>query len=223
MKSSAACLLALMALMSFKATAQYSESSYQPWTFRFDVGGNIPESPSLTLYDGPVTAGDSMDLSAGGQLDFALGYRAVPWLIFEGEFGFSYNDINSIGNWTYRDSSLSQLTMMANVVIEPWHGPFVPYAGVGAGGVFSSVSFGNYSWYYYDSYDGYGTDFVPAVQAIAGLRYKLTETMSLGLTYRFLAVDRQKWDVDWWNGADFTVGVKSMTRHFIGLVFSCDF
>jgi hypothetical protein len=43
------------------------------------------------------------------------------------------------------------------------------------------------------------------------------------LSYRFLATDKQKWDVDWWNGADFEVGVDAVRMHMICLTFTASF
>ena len=93
--------------------------------------------------DGPVTSGDEMELSAGIQFDFALGYRVTPWLTLEGEMGFSNNEVDSVGDWSYPDSALSQMTMMFNVQFAYPRGPLVPFAGIGAGGVLSELSFGN--------------------------------------------------------------------------------
>jgi len=223
MKATVWCIALLFAGNVPPVFAQHNHPAYQPWSLRFDIGGNIPNNPSLTLYDGPVTGGDSLDLSAGVQFDFAVGYRMSPWLKLEGEMGFSYNDVNSVGDWSYRNSSLSQASFMANLVFEPSRGRLVPFAGVGAGGVLSTLSFGSYYYYYYNSSDGYGTDFVPAAQAFAGLRYYWMDNASFGLTYRFLVTDSLEWDVNWWDGRDFTIGVDSITSHSICLVFSYEF
>jgi opacity protein-like surface antigen len=194
-----------------------------PWTARIELGGNIPENPSLTLLDGPVTGGDELDLSAGVQFNAALGYRLQPWLILEGEFGISGNDINAVGNWTYPDSYMSQFSMMANLVVERPEGVVRPFAGIGAGGVVSSLTFGEYYFYGYNEADGEATDFVAAAQAFGGVRFRLGENMNLGVTYRALFVDDQKWKVHWRNGADFKIGATSMLIHSINLSFSVNF
>ena len=62
-----------------------------------------------------------------------------------------------------------------------------------------------------------------AFQAFGGLRYRVAENVSLGLEYRFLLTDPQRWDVDWWNGQDFTVGVDSLRMHSVCLVFTAKF
>lgn len=216
-------LLGMAICLATPLRAGETTEEFRRWTVRFDLGGNIPENPALTLYDGPVTGGDDLELAAGFQMDLAVGFRLAPWLKLEGEMGMSFNEVESVGNWSYPNSSLSQLALMANVVVERPKGPLVPFAGFGAGGVFSTLSFGEYYYYYYNSADGYGSDAVPAVQVFAGLKYEFSPQMSLGVSYRCLATDRQKWDVEWWNGADFDVGVESFLIHSICLTFTGSF
>lgn len=211
-------VLVLLVFVACRATGQEDFGSSPRWRVRFDIGGSIPENPSLSKIDGPVSGGDTMELSAGMQFDLSVGYRFTPWLGLEGELGFIFNEVDSVGNWTYPNSALNQMLLMANVVVEYPRGPFVPFAGVGAGGVLSSLSFGNrYDYWYWSDYDGYGSDFVPAVQAFGGVRYEFNERWSVGLIYRFLATDRLEWDVEWWNGADFKIGVDRVCLHAICL------
>jgi opacity protein-like surface antigen len=198
-------------------------SVLQRWQTRFDIGGSIPQNPTLSKFSGPITAGDEMELSAGIQFDFAVGYRVLPWLTLEGELGFSNNEVDSVGDWSYPDSALSQMTMMFNVEFAYPRGPLVPFVGIGAGGVLSDLSFGNDYYYYWSESDGSGSDFVPAAQVFAGLRYEFNDHCSLGVTYRFLVTARQEWDVDWWTGADFKVGVDSVRMHSVCLAFTARF
>lgn len=194
----------------------------QRWRLRFDVGGTIPQDPTVSEIGGPVTGG-KMDLDAGMAFDLGVGFRVAPWLTLEGELGFTYNHIDSIGNWFYPDSSLSQMSMMINAEFSYPIGRIVPFAGIGGGGVLSTVSFGNYYYYYYTDSDGWGTDFVPAAQAFAGLRIEFNQNWSAGVIYRFLATPGQNWDVDWWNGADFEFGVDKVFVHSICLTFTGTF
>jgi opacity protein-like surface antigen len=220
MKKYALCLMICAVCLNAKS---YGQELLGPWMTRLELGGNIPNNPSITLFDGPVTGGDEMDLDAGFQFNVALGYQFSPWFRLEGELGFSYNNINSVGNWTYPDSGLSQFTMMANVVFElPMNG-VVPYAGVGAGGVLSTVSFGEYYYYYYSSTSGYGNDFVPAAQVFAGLRFQLNDSSSLGVAYHCTVTDDLKWKVQWWSGNDFYIGVDSIVTHSICLSWTVNF
>jgi opacity protein-like surface antigen len=208
--------------LTLSAVGQESSLS-ERWRFRFDIGGTIPENPTLSEIGGPVTGGDKMELSAGMAFDFAAGYRVTPWLLLEGELGFTYNTVNSVGNWSYPESALSQMAIMFNVEFSYPLGRLVPFAGVGAGGVLSELSFGNYYDWYYSSSDGSGTDFVPAAQVFAGLRYEFDKHWSGGVVYRFLATGSQNWDVEWWNGAEFQLGVDRVCLHSICLVFNGSF
>jgi len=49
-----------------------------------------------------------------------------------------------------------------------------------------------------------------AFQAFAGLRYSFSQNWNLGLEYRYLVTDSQRWDVEWWSGGGFTIGVDSI-------------
>jgi opacity protein-like surface antigen len=129
-----------------------------------------------------------------------------------------------VGNWDYPDSGLSHLLLMANVVVEHPFGRFSPFAGAGVGGDWSFLSFGNnYYYYWYSEPDGEGSDFVLSYQFFAGLKYRLSNNASLGVMYRYVGTAEQKWDVDWWNSPDFTIGVDAVRMHVISLVFSASF
>jgi hypothetical protein len=41
--------------------------------------------------------------------------------------------------------------------------------------------------------------------------------------YRYLATDPQHWNVDWWNGYGFGLGIDSLRMHSICLVFTAEF
>ena len=200
-----------------------NEDSSQRWRTRFDIGGNIPINPTISELGGPITSGGEMDLDAGMTFDFGVGYRIAPWFTLEGAFGFIYNEIDSVGNWSYPDSSLLQMPIMLNAEFSIPVGRWSPYAGIGAGGVWSNVRFGSYYYYYYSDSDGSGYDFVPAAQAFAGLRYEFDNNWSAGISYRFVAVPGQDWDVDWWNGADFEFGVNKLFTHSICVTFNASF
>jgi len=214
----------LAALCAVPALAQDSPLAAGRWAFRFDMGGNIPSDAELTTFGGPISQGGEMELSPGAQFALAAGYRVTPWLSLEGEIGGAFNNIDSIGNWSYPDSTLSHLLLMVNLVVERPVGRFLPFAGVGAGGDYSMVSFGSSSGYYwYWEPDGQGTDFVFAYQAFGGIKYRFNDNCSVGVMYRYFGTGAQKWNVDWWSGGDFTIGVDRIGVHCVSLVFSASF
>lgn len=209
--------------LTLTASAWADPGNPSRWNVRFDIGGSMPQNPTLSEIGGPITSGGKLELSAGMQFDFAVGYRLLPWVSVEAELGSTFNEIDSVGGWSYPDSALSQLPIMANIMFEYPRWRFKPFAGIGAGGVYSTVTFGNYYYYYWGDADGYGSDFVPAAQVIAGARYEFNPSWSVGVTYRFLATGSQDWDVDWWNGADFKFGVDSVCVHSVCLVLTGSF
>jgi len=209
-------MLVLVVTGGLALAAVGQESSMaERWRWRFDIGAVLPENPTLSEIGGPVTGGGDMDLSTGMAFDFAGGYRITPWLLLEGELGFTYNEIDSVGNWSYPDSSLSQMLLMINAEFSYPLGKFVPFAGIGGGGVYSTVSFGSYYYYYYSDSAGWGDDFVAAAQVFAGVRYEFSPEWCAGLSYRALATASQTWDVDWWTGNDFNLGVDEVIMHSI--------
>ncbi len=190
------------------------------WRGRMDIGGTIPEDVPLTYFAGPVS-GEKFKLSPGVQFDLALDYRITPWLEVGPELGFTFNSVDSFGAYHHHDTTLFQMPIMANVVLEyPYAGRLEPYVGAGIGGVASFLTFG------YDEYwgpDGSGSDFVLGFQAFAGLRYRIGDHASLGVVYRFMMTEDQNWDVEWWNGDDFRVSADGLRLHSICLVFSGTF
>jgi opacity protein-like surface antigen len=209
-------------------TAQSAEP-FGRWTARLDLGGTIPEEADLTELAGPVS-GEKFKLDPGFQLDMSAGYRLTPWLEVGPELGFTLNSVDSIGRWSYHDTFLGQILMMANVRLEyPVKSRVAPFVGAGIGGVASFLTFGehygHHSGYYYDYYepDGTGSDFSLAFQLFGGVRYRVAGKWNLGLEYRYLVTDPQRWNVEWWNGADFTVGIDNLRMHSICLVFSGEF
>ena len=188
------------------------------------MGGTLPESANLTEFADPVS-GEQLKLSPGFQMDLAFGYRVTPRLEVGPEFGMTFNSVDSFGGFSYHDTTLFQMPLMANVVLElPKPGRLSPCIGAGVGGVASFLTFGNHGdYYYWSDPDGSGSEFVLGFQAFAGLRYRFNDTASLGVNYRFLMTEAQKWEVERWDGSHFNVGVDSIRLHAICLVSEATF
>ncbi len=217
-------IYALVGLAILSATwPRQSARAAEPfprWTARVDLGGTIPQNPSLTEFGGPVS-GEKLELDPGFQCDVAVGYRITPWLEVGPEFGFTLNGVDSIGGWSYPDTSLDQILLMANVRVQyPPESRLAPFVGAGVGGVASFLTFGESDYYCYCEPAGTGSDFVLGFQVFGGLRYRVADDLSLGVVYRYLATDRQHWGVEWWDGTEFGVSVDSVRLHSVCLVFS---
>ncbi len=184
------------------------------WTARMDLGGNVPNDPSLTQFGSPVS-GERLKLSPGVQFDLAIGYRPLPWLEVGPEIGFSFNPVDSFGQFSYPDTFLFQIPLLVDVMVEyPQNSRFTMFAGVGAGGVASFLSFGADAYY---EPDGTGSDLSLALQPFGGLRYRFGQNWTVGLIYRFLVTDRQRWDVEWWTGDHFQVASDGLRIHSLCL------
>ena len=122
---------------------------------------------------------------------------------------------------------LWQIPMMANVRLEyPNRTRLTPFVGAGVGGVASMLSFGGgrRNPYTHDAEpDGTGSDVSLGFQLFGGLNYRVGDEYNLGLRSRYLATDRQHWDVKWWNGAQFGITADSIKMHSVCLVFSGEF
>jgi opacity protein-like surface antigen len=209
------------------AEADFAEVGFPKWSIWFDMGGTIPEDANLTELGTPVS-GEEFQLDPGFQFDMGFGYRPLDWLVVGPELGFTYNGIHSVGQWSYPNSMLGQILMMANVRIEYPHGRLAPFIGAGVGGAASFLTFGgggssNDYYYDYDEPDGTGADFASAFQVFGGLRYRMSGKWNLGVEYRYFATDKQHWDVDWRYGRNFGISVDSIRMHYICLVISADF
>jgi Outer membrane protein beta-barrel domain len=106
----------------------------------------------------------------------------------EFETGFTGNHISSItqgGASTGMDGDYYQVPFMGNLVVKfcP-DSPVTPYLGVGGGGLYSDARahpIGGFDgWIHSNETD-------PAVQGMAGIRFKLGPVAELGLGYKFLA------------------------------------
>lgn len=190
---------------------------------RIDIGGAFAHNPGLTEIGGPITGGTELKLSPGWQFSVGIGRRLTPWMLVEFDLGETFATVDAVGNWTYPDSTLSQMSLMANLVFEPETRPVVPFFGVGGDGIRSELSFGNYRGIFSEERDGSGEDWTPAFQAFAGVRYDFSDVWSVGVVYRFLLVGEQDWEVKWWNGNRFRVGTEMSWAHSVCLSLNARF
>jgi len=135
--------------------------------------------------DVDLKGGGSFEFDPGLRVSVAAGYRFMPMLSAEIETGFLYNELKDAG-----DTSLSHVPLLVNVVFR-FENPtkFVPFIGVGAGGIASFFTIDDII-----SKDD-DTDIVFAWQIQAGVHYQINDHMSAGLTYKYLGADNPQFDV----------------------------
>jgi opacity protein-like surface antigen len=206
--------------------ALHAQNSPSPWFFRADLGASHPMDTDLDEFLGLGPAEAEIDFDVGMRLGVAGGYRLTPWLALELESGVVFNSINDSEGDSV-DASLTQVPLMANVVIQCNHfDRWVPFIGVGAGGVSSildideRIDVGEGTLIV----EGNDADFVFGYHAFAGITYEFNERMGVGVIYRFMATQGPSWDVDSDDlSGDLEIAFDDLFTHSISALFHLDF
>ena len=159
------------------------------------------------------SAGGSLTMSAGIRFNLPIGYQPVDWFAIEFAPGIIWNKMSSWnlevnGSVTNSSGSISgqlnlpidveggyfQVPLVVNFIFKiPTDSPWVPYIG---GGIGASYTYMNWTRLSYggisqDISNVDGSCWSLAYQGIAGLDYKITDEVSLGLKYIFLGTGNQ--------------------------------
>jgi opacity protein-like surface antigen len=211
-------------VLGLAAQAQNAESR---WYFRTDLGASLPMDTDLEEFLGLDPAGEvEIEFDAGMRLGVAGGYRVTPWLALEVESGVLFNSINDADGASV-DASLTQVPFMGNVVVQCNNfDRWVPFIGLGAGGVSSVLDIDDRvdtsaGTLFLDGNDG---DLVFAYQAFAGIRYEFNHRMGVGLVYRFMGAQGASWDVENAGaGEDLKIAFDDVFTHSISALFHLHF
>lgn len=162
-----------------------------------DVGVALAEDTELKEFLIP-TPGWKMKLNTGARLSLAGGYHFNDYLGVQLETGYIYNDVKSISLMGSYDAAVSHVPLLVDFVVryDKPDSKFAPFAGVGVGGDISIFTVDHERAPNGSVVDGSGGDVVFAWQAFAGLRYRLTEKISVGGAYKFFWADGANWDVE---------------------------
>jgi opacity protein-like surface antigen len=175
-----------MAVSGLRA-ADPPQPSYEPrypWdtplTGIATLGGVIAVDRDVREY--PLSSpGDQLELAPGFAVTLGTGGQLQRWLRLELETGVIGNELHRIGN-DHPDGYLAHFPVFLNTLFL-YDSPktrWVPYAGVGLGGVFSLLNIESPI-----GLEGTFTDVTYAAQALAGVRYKLNRQLSVGVAYRY--------------------------------------
>ena len=159
--------------------------------------------------------GEDVEFDIGFRFSAGVGYNLNKNWGVEFDTGFAWNTIDKVGGDSLSgDSSLSHVPFMVNVVYRyPIGAKFETYIGGGAGGVYSVLTIDEPGL---DDDDG---DVVFGWQAIAGFRYLLSETMSVGVGYKYLGTTEGEYDIQ---GAG-SISIEKVHNHSFGAVFNWKF
>lgn len=151
------------------------------WYLNFEAGPNWVPDVEVSFDGGAET---DVDLNTGFRGSVGVGYNINEFMGVELESGFLYNEGDGADAW------LGQVPILANVVFRLENDtPWLPYAGVGAGGVAAILDLEE------GDADETDSDFVFAWQFQGGLRYRLSESSSVGIGYKYLGVDSPEFDL----------------------------
>lgn len=153
----------------------------------FDAGVNLVSDVETIFFIPGLGVGiGDVAFDPGFRFGVEGGYRLSDGLGLGLETGFIFNEVESIGGSAIRDVSLMHVPILANLVFRFENSsPVVPFLGIGGGATFSI----------FDVDTDSDTDIVPAWQGLAGLQIKLSDTMSAGLTGKYLGVSSPEFDV----------------------------
>jgi len=178
--------------------------------FQQDVNlQNVNFDTTILGYDVVGSAGGSLTMSAGIRFNLPIGYQPVDWFAVEFAPGIIWNKMSSYNlqlNGTIDGDAVSttlplnveggyfQVPLVVNFIFKiPTNSPWVPYIG---GGIGASYTYMNWTRLSYagvsaDLSNVDGSCWSLAYQGIAGLDYKITDEISLGLKYIFLGTGNQ--------------------------------
>jgi opacity protein-like surface antigen len=155
--------------------------------------GAADPGPYYVSFGAGVNIANDVDLKGGGTAEFdpgfrvsvAGGYHFTPMISAEIETGYLFNDVKDAG-----DASLSQVPVLAKVMFRFENSSqFVPFVGVGVGGVASFFAVDDVIS------KGDDSDVVFAWQVQAGVHYRINDNMSAGITYKYLGADSPQFDI----------------------------
>ena len=184
MNSKLALLGTVAALSLFSATQ--SSAHHQSWYVGIEAGGNYIDSNDFSFDNSNVEVApffSTMDFDTGWAALATIGYGFERNWRVELEAGYRSNDTNTflVAPTAQRDGSLDEWSLMANVIYDiPLSDKIDLNLGIGAGADRATFD---------DSRTVKDSDVNFAYQAIVGLSYKLSSSLDLTLTYRYLNVD----------------------------------
>lgn len=216
----------MIAAMAFGLAVQ-AQNLDSRWYFRTDLGVSLPMDTDLEEFLGLDPAGEvEIEFDAGMRMGVAGGYRISPWLALELESGVLFNSVNDADGESV-EATLTQVPFMGNLVVQCNNfNRWVPFLGLGAGGVSSVLDIDERV----DTgagtliLDGSDADLVFAYQAFAGVRYEFNDRMGVGLVYRFMGAQGACWDVENAGaGEDLEIAFDDVFTHSISALFHLHF
>ena len=177
--------------------------------FNADAGANWAQDAKISV---PGASAD-LETDIGFRFSAGIGYNLNKNWGIEFDTGWIYNSIDKFGGVSIDDSSFQHNPFTVNAIYRYQFGEkFETYLGGGVGGTYSVLTIDDLG---VDDDDG---DVVFAWQAMAGVRYLLSETMSVGVGYKYFGSSEGDYDIQ---GA--SLSIDSVHNHSFGAVFNWKF
>jgi len=174
----------------------------------FDAGAGANWAQDVDVKISGVPGTSTGKLDTGFRFSAGVGYNLNKNWGVEFDTGWVWNSFKDSG-----DSTFEHLPFIINVIYRYQIGPKLEtYIGGGAGGVYSHLTIDEGR---VDDDDG---DVVFGWQALAGFRYSITETMSVGVGYKYMGTTEGKYDIE---GS--SIKISSVHNHTFGAVFNWKF
>jgi opacity protein-like surface antigen len=176
---------AALALVPARATAGENSGGY----VHADLGVALAKSTTLREFPDAVPGG-KIKFDPGGRLSLGGGYRFNDWLSAGGETGYLFNLVEDA------DIAVAQVPILGNVEFRlPNKTPLVPFIGGGPGVSISVITLDNERLNDGSRVDGSASDAVFAWQAYGGVRYKINDSISVGVVYKYFEAGAATWEV----------------------------
>jgi len=147
------------------------------------------------------------DLDVGSRVGVAVGYNFNEYLGVELDSAWLYNEFDKT------DSSISHLPLMLNGVVRfPTDSGLEPYLGAGFGGSINLLYIDDLGIEEGDA------DFNFGWQAMAGLRYRFRNHMSVGVGYQYFGTSSSDYEIE---GVHVDVGTSH--NHTLDFTFNVEF
>ena len=199
--------VAVAALAGLSACPSLAEEQGSGFYFNAEAGVNFAKDVDGGVSGSLGSLSGKAELHTGTRFGAGVGYQLTRYLGFEFDTGWTWNQFED------SDSYLAHIPFLVNAVVRfPNTSRFEPYLGAGAGGAYSTLVVDEGAVEDDDADVGF------AWQAMAGVRYRFKENMTLGLGYKYLNTSDTDYDIE--GGR---VKLDGTHNHSFGVVFNMSF
>lgn len=194
---------------------------------RMGIGPSFYQNGTLKQFTIPGFSGPAnqpVSYDTGFTFDAAFGYAFNKYVGLDFETGYLYANINNVPGYFSNNSYISNVPLLVNCTLSlpiP-HTILVPYIGGGGGGsvsVFYANAFGDQG----GNFTAFGSesDAVYAYQAFAGLNFKLSREISVGLGYKYFGTGDPTFSYP--PGPNLNISFKGVRTHSVMFTFQVNF